>query len=343
MPVTIRTRTSKSGDQVLYLDIYFGGKRKRVDLETKDMREARKIAAEVERDLLTNGWGKGRGEALRLEDLIRQYLDYAPTVKAAKTVRTDRESLKALVKVIGNPRLGEITSEHFEHFRAERLQEIKASSVNVALRHMKSIFNWAVDRGTLKASPMAKVRLNRVPKNLHPRFLNEEEVERLRNAVCEDPELLRIINFALWTGMRRNEIINLQWSDIDMDRRTITIQNKIGFQTKSLRSRMVPVNPHLHTMLAGMKSHGIRPDQRVFTASYSAFGKKFLKAVKRAELDGKVSLHTLRHTFASHLVMAGVDLASIQEILGHHDVSVTMIYAHVAPGHLAKTVERLPY
>jgi integrase/recombinase XerD len=96
-------------------------------------------------------------------------------------------------------------------------------------------------------------------------------------------------------------------------------------------------------MLAGMKSHGVRPDDRLFKMSYWTFGKKFSKAVRRTKLAGKVSVHTLRHTFASHLAMQGVDLASIQQILGHHDVTVTMVYTHLSPEHLAKTVERLPY
>jgi site-specific recombinase XerD len=75
---------------------------------------------------------------------------------------------------------------------------------------------------------------------------------------------------------------------------------------------------------------------------YWSAGKCFLRAVREAKLDGKVSLDTLYYTFTSHLVRQGVDLASIQEILGHFDVTVTMIYAHLAPGHLAKTVEKLP-
>lgn len=164
-----------------------------------------------------------------------------------------------------------------------------------------------------------------------------------RDEVADEPELTRLINFALWTGMRTNEVANAQWSDADLDRRTITVQNKIGFQTKSRVSRMVPVNPQLHAMLAGMKSHGVRPDDRLFKMSYWTFGKKFSKAVRRAKLNGKVSVHTLRHTFASHLAMQGVDLASIQQIIGHHDVTVTMVDAHLSPERLVKTIERPPF
>lgn len=343
MSVIIRSRITKGRPTVLYLDISHDGKRKRVDLKTSDMREAKRIAAEVERDLVLNGWGKGRGEAIRLDDLMRNYLYHSRTTKAAKTTETERDAFAAFFKVIGNPKLGEITADHFERFRAVRIQTVKPSSVNVALRHLKAAFNWAVERGLLRESPAAKVRLNRVPKNLHPRFLSEAEVERLRVEIADDPELLHVVNFALWTGMRRNEIVNVCWSDLDMERRTITVQNRVGFQTKSGRSRVIPINPALHTMLVSIRPVSALPGDRVFPINYWSLGKRFLLSVRRAKIEGKVSLHTLRHTFASHLVMKGVDLASIQEILGHHDVTVTMIYSHVSPEHLARTVDKLPY
>jgi site-specific recombinase XerD len=96
-------------------------------------------------------------------------------------------------------------------------------------------------------------------------------------------------------------------------------------------------------MLAEMQTVPHTPDDRVFDVDYWSLGQDFRKAVERAGFDGHVSLHTLRHTFASHLIMAGVDLRSVQAMLGHYDVSVTMIYSHLSPGHLAKTVEKLPY
>jgi site-specific recombinase XerD len=343
MSVIIRTRITKTRATVLYLDINCGGKRKRVDLETTDMREAKRIAAEVERDLLVKGWGKGKGESVRLDDLMRTYLEHSHATKAAKTAATDRDSFTSFIKVVGNIKVGELAPKHFESYRLERLHEVKASSVNVALRHLKAAFNWAVERGIINESPAAKVHLNRVPRNLHPRFLREEEVERLRAALVDDDDLLRVMNFALWTGARRNEIVHLLWSDIDLDRRTITVQNRIGFQTKSGCSRSIPINPALHEMLMSIKSVGKASTDRVFSIGYWSFGKRFLRAVRRAKIEGKVTLHTLPHTFASHLVMQGVDLASIQEILGHHDVSVTMIYSHLSPEHLARTVEKLPY
>ena len=103
------------------------------------------------------------------------------------------------------------------------------------------------------------------------------------------------------------------------------------------------MNTQLREMLLGMKSSTTKPDDKVFSVTYWTLGKKFLRATRAAKLHGDVTFHTRRHTFASHLVMQGVDLLSIQEILGHFDVTVTQIYTHLSPEHLAETTGKLPY
>lgn len=343
MPVTIRRRKSKTGGTILYLDIYHDGKRKRVNLKTTDMREAKRAKAEVERKLMAEGWTKEKGKALTVEDLSRSYVEYAEAMKAPKTAKMDHDALRDFIKVVGNVKLGSVTSDHIEKFRLVRLQEVAPVSVNVQLRCLKTAFNWAVERNLLKVSPAAKVRLNRVPKNLHPRFLTGEEIHRLRDEIVEDAALSQVVDAALWTGMRRNEIVTLQWADVDLDRNVITVQNKVGFRTKSRKSRAIPINAPLREMLMGMKSANAKPEDKVFSISYWTLGKKFLRATRAAKLHGEVTFHTLRHTFASHLVMQGVDLLSIQEILGHFDVTVTQIYTHLSPEHLANTTAKLPY
>ena len=194
------------------------------------------------------------------------------------------------------------------------LSRIKPSSVNVALRHLKAAFAWAHRKGYVKTNPAAKVKLTRVPRNTHLRYLNEAEIQKFRDAIGDDTDLRRVVDFALWTRLRRDEIVHLQWSDVDMERGTITVQNKEDFRTKSGRSRVVPVNPQLAAMLAEMRATPHSADDSVFNVNYWTLGIHFREAARRAGFDRNVSLHTLRHTFASHLIMAGVDIRSVQEI-----------------------------
>ncbi|HEY3294945.1 MAG TPA: tyrosine-type recombinase/integrase [bacterium] len=280
---------------------------------------------------------------MRLRAFARDYLEYSRATKALKTCQADASALKDFTRVVGNLEVKAIRREHFEQFRLVRLQQIKPTSVNIALRHLRAAFSWAADRGYVSINPATRVKLNRVPHDLHPRFLSASEIERLRGAAQQDAPLLNAINVALWTGMRRNELVNLRWADVDLNRRVITVQCYGNYRTKSGKSRMIPLNDALHALLTGILPENVSREDHVISLRYGTLARRFRQAVKRAGLDGGVSLHVLRHTFASHLAMAGVDLRSIQAILGHSDISITMIYSHLSPEHLARTVERLPY
>lgn len=341
MPVTVRWMERKKG-RTFFLDIVHDGRRKKVSLGAVTSREARDIATRTEHELLLNGWPDEKSGNLTLSEFKSQYLEYATATKSNSTVKTDRYALDAFAKFVGNVPLSEITTDQIEQFKLHLLRKVTPSSTNVALRHLKSAMSWAAQRGLLASNPAAKVKLNRVPRNTHMRFLDEVEIQRLREAIGDDIKLRRATDLALWTGLRRNELINLQWGDIDLNRKVLLVQNKQGFRTKSGKSRSIPMNSQLISMLKEMNAEGCQPNDRVFKANYWTLGQDFRKASRKAGLDD-ITLHTLRHSFASHLIMAGADLRSVQELLGHHDISVTMIYSHLSRDHLSNTVEKLKY
>ncbi|MCB1060332.1 MAG: tyrosine-type recombinase/integrase [Calditrichaeota bacterium] len=341
MPVTVRWRDRKKG-RTYFLDIVHDGRRKKVTIGVVSSRDARDIAARTERELLLNGWPDEKPGNLTFSEFMTQYFDYCVATKSGSTVKTDRYALHTFARYIGNVPLSDITTDKIEEFRLHLLRKVKPNSVNVVLRHLKSAMSWAAQRELVASSPAAKVKLNRVPRNTHMRFLDDAEIQRLRDAIGENLHLRRVVDFALWTGLRRNEIVNLQWLDIDLNRKTLVVQNKAGFRTKSGKSRSVPLNSNLEAMLTDMKTTSHRQEDRVFPANYWTLGQHFRNVAHTAGLTG-ISLHTLRHTFASHLIMAGADVRSVQELLGHHDLSVTQIYAHLSRDHLANTVEKLKY
>ena len=147
--------------------------------------------------------------------------------------------------------------------------------------------------------------------------------------------------------MRRGEVINLEWKDIDFERRVIKIQIKENWQPKT-GERDIPINARLFKLL-GQLHKKRRKGSLVF---YNSIGNKIhrnklrtklIQIAKKADISELTKLHTLRHTFASHLVMKGVDLASVQKLMGHADIKTTMIYSHLAPEHLKGAVDKLTF
>ena len=133
------------------------------------------------------------------------------------------------------------------------------------------------------------------------------------------------------SGLRCKELCNIEWEDIDFDQNLIYVRNKDGASLKTYRDRTVPLAQKLRAILEPIKGKG-----RCFpNEAGKAHDKDTLRRVvdriyKKAELSCR-GLHILRHTFASQLVIAGVSIYKVSQWLGHSDVKMTMVYAHLAP------------
>ena len=147
--------------------------------------------------------------------------------------------------------------------------------------------------------------------------------------------------------MRRSELVYLTWDDIDFLNKLITVQSKpeTGFHPKSHRPRSIPINPDLEQLILDLPQKGkyLFDDGKgkpLHCKDY--YTKQFEKILKKAEVKN-ANLHTLRHTFASNLVMAGVDLRTVQELLGHSTIKITERYAHLSPDHKTRAINVLKF
>jgi integrase len=154
-----------------------------------------------------------------------------------------------------------------------------------------------------------------------------------------------IIETLLYTGLRRDELTHLAWADLDFSRRILTVQAKEGWRPKDNEVRHIPMAPRLHDLLRSLP----RKDSLwVFSTIHGGphlghiLSRDFRKLARACGVKG-ASLHTLRHTFASHLVMNGTDIYTVQKLLGHSSIKTTEIYAHLAPDFLKAAVARLDY
>ena len=275
-----------------------------------------------------------RGQAT-LPQLIEGYM--ATNNKCSK--RDDRRYAKLWTARFGNAKVGTITAASIEAVRQSLLQKgLAPSSTNRALAFLRHVLNRAVRDGVLTASPMAKVKfLKESPGRL--RFLDPEE----ETVLCEEIGLPygAWIRLAILTGLRQMEQFSLRWECVDLERALLTIPH-----TKAGGARYVHLNAEAVKLLRGISSW--MTSQWVFPSENPGshldprhfYARIFLPAVKRLRLEG-VSWHTLRHTFASRLAMAGATEQDIAACLGHSTTALVRRYAHLSPSHLKSVVERV--
>lgn len=188
--------------------------------------------------------------------------------------------------------------------------------------------------GYLKAHPLKSVKFLKEPPG-RLRYLTGEEMDALI-AACS-PHLKPIVVTALHTGMRKSEILGLKWQDLDFGVRTIMVH-----QTKNNERRVIPMNRTLYEELRQLPRHLHSP--YVFCNEqgerYDEVKRSFNTACRRAGIMD-FHFHDLRHTFASHLVMNGLNLKTVQTLLGHKDIRMTLRYSHLSREHLQAAVGTL--
>ncbi len=192
--------------------------------------------------------------------------------------------------------------------------------------------------GKAETNSVKEVKLAK-ENNQRIRYLSYEEEERLIGA-CKGP-LRPVVITAIHTGFWKSELLSLTWDDIDFERSTVSV--KAGY-AKNGESRSIPMNELLKQTLQEVKilegavfrSRSGKPYRSIRTA--------FTTALKRAAITD-FTFHDLRHTFASRLVMGGVDLPTVKELMGHKDITMTLRYAHLSDSHKQRAVEILvpPY
>jgi integrase/recombinase XerD len=222
--------------------------------------------------------------------------------------------------------------EHLYH------EGFSVSSTERKLACLKSFFHYLVREGAMESDPTSDIKLPKKAKRL-PKALSIAETIRLISAPQEKTHIsLRdaaLLELLYATGMRASEAVGLNISDINL---SVSFVKCFG---KGSRERIVPINqPTLRAIKAyleqGRPKFPKKNEQALFLdKSGGRLTRQGLwliikKYVKRTGVKGKTSPHTLRHSFATHLLEKGADLRSVQEMLGHADISTTQIYTSVS-------------
>jgi integrase len=273
-----------------------------------------------------------------LSALAEAYLQYK-TEKHKRSLREDRRILTRLLPAFGAElparRLTEQLIAQYERRRTGQVSVFTVANELTVLRHMLRLGRrW----GYLSQVP--EIDMPKKPEGRR-RFLDETEIGRLLEACREsrNPYLTAITTLALNTGMRKAEILGLEWARVDLSTSRLTL-----YKTKSGKPRGIPINRAVYDALVALEPEQARRAGLVFTrrdgAAWGQIRSAFAKALERAGIKG-FRFHDLRHTAASHLVMRGASLKDVQELLGHSDLKMTQRYAHLSPAHLRGAVDRL--
>jgi integrase len=234
--------------------------------------------------------------------------------------------------------LNNISAEMVENYKIKRAKEIKPATVNKELTALRHLFNKAIQWGYLVKNPLSKVKRLRVNQKKF-RFLSLEKIDLVLENCSE--HIRPIILTAIHTGLRRSELFRLEWADVDFNRECIVVTAKSEEHTKNYLNREIPLTNQLIECLKSLKIKNNWVFSKEDGSRYSGWMKKSLETAGKNAGIPRFTLHDLRHTFASHLVMEGVDLPTVQKLMGHSKISTTMIYAHLAPDHLKNAMYRL--
>jgi len=281
---------------------------------------------------------------LRYAQFVEEFMSYANVHNAARTVALFRNVLNGFNRVVKNTLITDITAVHIDRYKTIRLREVKPVSVNVELRMLKSAFSTALRWKMVKENPCKGVPFAHVPEQLSV-FLTPKDFEKLIHVIAEI-WFRELVVFAVLTGLRRAEIVNLRWVDVDMERGVIHIQSSPRFKTKQGKQRTIPLNSTALELLRAKRKR--QAGEYVFTLdgngriSCDWVSHLFKRYVRKANLaDDRVHFHSVRHSFASWLVQGGATLYEVQKLLGHSSSKVTEIYSHLQPEQMHATVNRI--
>lgn len=370
-------RVQPSGRKTYYC-LLERGKRKKIENAAVLSVEDARVKAN---DLLTDfrrgqgEFGEKKKEAPTLVIFLKNsYLPwFHQTYKTGKA--NEKRLLSAAFKAFHDKPLNEITLEGVECWRVERREkyENKPATINRDIAIFKAVFSRAVDWEVIEKNPLAKITKYRMDNSKAVPYLTEEQEQALMGALDAREDAIRQdrINANLWrqersyplypdltkiefvdhlkpmvilslnTGMRRGELFNLKWADLNFDQNIITIQ---GATAKNSTTRHIPMIAEVLEALEGWKAAQSALSSYVFPSKdgkkFDNVNKSWRKIREQAKLDW-FRWHDMRHHFASHLAMKGVDLNIIRELLGHSSYTMTLRYSHLSPSNRASAINLL--
>jgi integrase len=326
-----------------YIDFYADGKRVRECVGKISRRKAENALKARQGEIVQGRYQMQRKRVSpTFGDFVTDFMEYSKAHKSSRGSESDETCLKHLTPFFGRYRLDQISSFLVEKYICERRGSTSrrgkppaSATINRELQVLKHLFNKAIAWEKAEKNPVRGIRfLKEAP--LIKRVLSEVEESALLPTAA--PHLRIAIILAINTGLRLGEILALRWKDIDLVNDLLTVEHGKGD-----KRREVEINSGLKAALLEFR--------KMHRTEYLFFNEKtgkpiltpktaFHAAVRRAGI-AHIRFHDLRHTFASRLVAGGTDLVTVQHLLGHASIDMTMRYAHTGTSERRRAVALL--
>ena len=280
---------------------------------------------------------------------IDEYLEWVKANRRYHTLRSYTTVLKTFNAFLHKNKielLDTIDIKLLEDYKRERLNKSKTWTVNNHTIILKAFFNKALEWKYISENPAKRLSRVEVTDSKQIRFISEDEYKRFMATAKEEfPEFYPMFYVLIHTGLRKGELLNLEWKDIDLKNGFIHIRSNDGFRPKGIdktnckaKERIVPIHQGVINVLGAIPSK----EAKVFkTYNKSRLRIVLIKIANKAKIHNLTRLHELRHSYASFLVKKGVDIYKIKELLGHSEIKDTMKYAHMPAVYMKNDVKLL--
>lgn len=271
-----------------------------------------------------------------ITELWQRYADWAASHRAAKTIESRRRAVKGFLEATGVDRLSDVTPDAIEAYKAQRGATAgKPRTVNESMSALKAFAGRCIRQKWVNGpNPFARVEMLPEPKRRVQWLDNDQITKVLEVARMYSRDMHLVVALGVYAGLRKLEIVNARWEWVDWGNKLLHVEGGDGFETKTREIRTIPLHARLEAILRPYKATtgyivapGKEPGQWVYRVDF----RKSFGTVMAAAGVPWATPHTLRHTFASHLVSAGVDLYKVGVWMGHSSMQTTRIYAHLKP------------
>lgn len=351
MSVKLREKALKDGRKSFYLDIYYNGHRsyqfldmyltnnKQTNKETRALAEV--IRAKKEIELQASGHG--------LTPEFKKQVDFLVYFKKVFEDKKKFDGLRGVDNYSGTIKhledytqkkpvpIASIDEKWLEGFKHHLASKMKQNTANNYYARVKAVLRRAFKERYISFNPAENVKFFPSPE-VPKEFLTIQELQKLAETPCKNPEVKRAFLFACYTGLRFSDVKSLTWGDIK--------EGKIHFRQKKTQGyEYLPLNATALNILnqCRLENEFPLPEKNVFNIpDKSHINEKMKDWIKKSEIKKRITFHCSRHTFATSLLTSGTDLYTTSKLLGHKSISSTAIYAKIVDEKKSTAVDNLP-